>query len=145
MNKKSFNERVERISQSPNPPPFDCQDRIKILSDIRDRKCHIVKVEGNDQHPSYTYSVGLWHHFGHPEFITFSQSEQSGEQLIDDMQKLVKVGQPPAIQHPSGQPPEDYPVKLQPITDEQWSRNFLSLADWFYDHDFFPVLELFPN
>jgi hypothetical protein len=136
MKKTSFNERLERLL--PNNLPTAFQDRV--LSDIRDRKCHIVKVEGCDRHPSYSYSVGLWHHFGHPEFITFSQPQQMGEQLIDDMQKLVKVGQPPVVQL---QPKENYPVKLQPIHDSQWISDFLSLADWFYDRESFPVLELF--
>jgi hypothetical protein len=135
MKKTSFNERLERLL--PNTLPTAFQDRV--LNDIRDRKCHIVKVEGCDQYPSYSYSVGLWHHFGHPEFITFSQPQQMGEQLIDDMQKLVKVGQPPVVQPHK----ENYPVKLQPIHDSQWISSFLSLADWFYDRESFPVLELF--
>ncbi|MEO0374743.1 MAG: DUF4262 domain-containing protein [Cyanobacteria bacterium P01_A01_bin.17] len=143
MKKTSFNERLERLSQSRTILPPDCQDQV--LSDIRDRKCHIVKVEGNDQHPSYAYSVGLWHHFGHPEFVTFSQPEQIGEQLIDDMQKLVKVGQPPVVQPAQEGSELNYPVKLHPIDNAQWARDFLPLADWFYDRESFPVLELFPN
>lgn len=141
MKKTSFNERLARLSQSTLPP--DCQDQV--LSDIRDRKCHIVKVKGNHLHPSYTYSVGLWHHFGHPEIITFSQPEQRGEQLIDDIQKIVKVGQPPVVNEESGALEAHYPIKLQSIEDEQWTRDFLPLANWFYDRESFPVLELFPN
>lgn len=143
MKRTSFNERLERLSQSPTDLPLDCQEQF--LNDIRDRKCHIVKVEGNEQHPSYTYSVGLWHHFGHPEFITFSQPDQNGEQLIDDMQKLVKVGQPPAIPQTPDAPAQDYPIKLQPINDQKWIQDFLSLADWFYACESFPVVELFQN
>ena len=140
MKKTSFSERLERLSQSQNNLPSAFQDQV--LNNIRDRKCHIVTVEGNDQHPGYAYSVGLWHHFGHPEIITFNQPEQKSEKLIDDMQQLVKVGQPPLVHQEER---EHYPVKLQPIDDGQWISSFLNLADWFYDRESFPVLELFCN
>jgi Domain of unknown function (DUF4262) len=143
MKKTSFNQRLERLSQSGHCPPL--QDTEAVLNDIRDRKCHIVKVKGDDQRLDYAYSIGLWHHFNHPEIIAFGSPEQVGEQLIDDIQALVKVGQPPPIRQTLGQPAAEYPVQLQPIEDEQWIRHFLRGADWFYDQESFPVLELLWN
>lgn len=113
-----------------------------MLNEIRDRKCYIVKVTGNDQQPDYAYSIGLWHHFNHPEVIAFGPPDQVGEQLIGDIQTLVKVGQPPPVQQALGLPAERYSACLQPIEDQQWIRHFLKGADWFYDRESFPVLEL---
>ncbi|MGF1600547.1 MAG: DUF4262 domain-containing protein [Thermosynechococcaceae cyanobacterium] len=140
MKKTSFNQRLERLLSSGSCPPLSYPEQV--LDDIRDRKCHIVKVIGNDQQPDYAYSIGLWHHFNHPEVIAFGPPDPVGEKLIRDIQTLVKVGQPPPIQQALGLPVQNGPAHLQPIADEQWIRHFLNGADWFYDRESFPVLEL---
>ncbi len=143
MKKTSFNQRLERLSQSENRLPPLCQDRV--LNDIRQHKCHIVTVPESDGQPGYTYSTGLWHNFEHPEIITFGLPESVGEKLIDDMQKLVKVGQPPVVKQALGKSEDHYPVELQPIEDEQWINQYLPLANWFYARESFPVLEILWN
>lgn len=137
MKKASFSQRLERLDQARLSPAAQQW----ILGNIREHKCHIATVEGTAERPSYAYSVGLWHHFGYPEIIAFGPPQQTCEQLIDDIQTLVKVGQPPPVQQQFGQSEAHYPVELQPIEDDQWISDFLQLADWFYAHDPFPVLE----
>ncbi len=115
----------------------------EMLDNIRTRRFHLTTVDTEGVEPTPVYSVGLWHHFNHPEIVTFGLPEQVAKDLITDMIYLIKMGQPPAMSTPLGQVNGHYPVRLEPVTDRNLVHTHLPMAVWFYEGDTFPVLQLF--
>lgn len=101
----------------------------------------IAQCDGNEK-LNHFYSVGFWHSFQHPEIMIIGLSEQDGMRLLTDMQTLIKLGHRPTVGTPLGKKDGCYPIQLEPLCDRDMIRQLLPMADWFYEGDSFPVLQL---
>ena len=113
-----------------------------LLSYLHSENCHWVTSLVKPDMTPVVYSVGLWCSFQHPEIIVLGVSDLVGKALLSDMHALIKLGQMPAVDVPLGQMKDYYPVKLQPVSDRQFIREHLPMANWFYGGESFPVLQL---
>jgi Domain of unknown function (DUF4262) len=56
-----------------NRLPMAADDSVgsKILLDIKDHGWHRMGVYGEEDRPSWVYTIGLNHTYGHPEIVVF--------------------------------------------------------------------------
>lgn len=142
MNRQSqLKERITQLRLDENEERRRLQQ--DVLNHLRREQCYVISMESLEGSLNAVYTVGLWHSFKHPEIMILGIPEGVGQRLLSDMRDLIKIGQPPAVGCPVGRRVEYYPVRLEPVGDRDFIRQYLSMADWFYSDDPFPVLQLF--
>ncbi|MGC6488749.1 MAG: DUF4262 domain-containing protein [Planctomycetota bacterium] len=54
----------------------------ELLQHIAEHKAHVMHVTDDDGVPTFSYTVGLWHHFEQPEVIVFGLAVEAAEELL---------------------------------------------------------------
>ena len=118
---------------------LDGSDR-KLLSDIDRVGWHVVMILEEDGTPGWSFSVGLFETFKHPEVVVFGLPLELSGQVINGIGADIQKGKT----FESGQ---EYPEILdgvlctyRPVL-RQWYRPFLGYAMWYYRGLEFPVLQ----
>lgn len=128
----------------PLPHPEDESDR-QLLHDVKTHGWHVIHVGvsvGEDSIGSgWSYSIGLFRTFGHPEFIIVGIPPSTAEAIINDLGTRVKNGA--RFRTGMGDPDvlENYEVRFISMRMDQY-RTHLGYALWFYCGTGFPVLQV---
>ena len=117
----------------------------KLVGDVTAHGWHVVKVAEDDQGPGFTYTVGLWQSFRHPEVILVGLPGETAHVILNDLGEAVRRGEHFEAGTESEVFLEGYPVTFRPVPeDRQWP--YFGFARWFYDGGAFPALQLvFPD
>jgi Domain of unknown function (DUF4262) len=126
------------------PHPEDEADG-QLLHDVETHGWHIVHVGvpiGEESTgPGWSYSVGLFRTFGHPEFIIVGIPPSAAEAVINDLGSRVKDGQRFRTGTRDADVLENYEVCFISMRMDQY-RAHLGYALWFYCGMAFPVLQV---
>ena len=68
-------------------PSLDAQER-KALEDVQQHGLHLVHVLPNGDTPGWTYSIGLWHNYRHPELVVFGLSREVCHEVLNHAASL---------------------------------------------------------
>ncbi len=71
------------------PEPRDEHEE-KAISDIRSFGLHIVNVLEDGELPNFSYSVGLWHTYKHPEVIIFGLEQSVSMWILNEIGRRAK-------------------------------------------------------
>jgi hypothetical protein len=116
----------------------DC-DR-KLLADIDRVGWHVVMIPEEDGTPGWSFSVGLFRTFNHPEVVVFGLPLELSGEVINGIGADIRKGKV----FESGQ---EYPEILEGVlctfrpVVQRWYRPFLGYAAWYYRGPKFPVLQ----
>ncbi|EEF58553.1 DUF4262 domain-containing protein [Pedosphaera parvula] len=124
------------------PKPEDARDD-KLIRDIINHKCQIISIPEDKHGPAYSFSVGLYLHFMHPEIVIFSLQPKTAAITINNICRLIQQGR--RFQH--GDTVHDLfdTVDVAMIdVDRRCYGYFLGTALWFYRsiNEEFPTLQL---
>ena len=126
------------------PDPQDDTDR-KLLEDVDQHGWHIIRVPGSDEVPSWAFSIGVFHTFGHPEIVVFGLPLENLHQIINSIGRAIRQGGsfPPDSQ--SDDVLEGRSCLFRAV-HEAWYKPFLGYAIWFYQGTSFPAVQcLWPD
>jgi len=71
-------------------PEDECDS--KMLDDVRKFGWHVVGILGDDEGPPYSFSVGLYLTFGHPEIVVMGMDHEAAQQTINRIGALIQSG-----------------------------------------------------
>ena len=121
--------------------PEDATEQ-KICADVAQHGCHIVTILEDSEGPTYSFSIGLYLNFQHPEIVIFGLSQQTAATAINDIYTKVENGR----QFQVGESSDEFFTKTK-LTFIEFPpsayHEFLGCARWFYrslDYKF-PVLQ----
>ena len=63
----------------------------KTLSDIKNHGLHIVHVFGDEENPRFSYTVGLFENYLHPEIIILGLKRELAQVLLNNMAYDIKM------------------------------------------------------
>jgi hypothetical protein len=118
---------------------LDDSDR-KLLSDIDRVGWHVVMIPEEDGTPGWSFSVGLFKTFNHPEVVVFGLPLELSGQVINGVGADIQKGK-------TFEPGREYPEILEGVlctfrpVVQRWYRPFLGYAGWYYRGPEFPVLQ----
>ncbi len=115
----------------------------KLLADVKEYGCHILNVAG-DGRSDFSYSVGLYANFGHPEIVIIGLPSGTAMSLINAVRDRAASGAPVADGTMSDGLVRGYPVAFVRVEQEHFVDRF-GFANWFYRSlapGGFPVLQL---
>lgn len=122
------------------PDPEDDRDR-KLLADVARVGWAVVGIPEDDIRPGFTFSVGLYRTFGHPEVILIGLPLRVAYQLVNAVGAAVKAG----VRYEGGQFSDDlvegYPAAFVAVERAHY-REYLGTAGWFYRGWDFPAVQL---
>jgi hypothetical protein len=67
-------------------------DDASIAQSVQEYGWHALAVEGEGDNPSFIYTIGLAHTFGHPELVVLGLGPRVGHRLLADMVDDIKGG-----------------------------------------------------
>jgi len=121
------------------PVPEDDGDR-QLLSDVRSFGWHLIGIEADDEGPAFAYTVGLYHSFGHPEFVVFGLPVTTLFGILNALSEAVKAGDRFCGNEETDRALDDLNVQLREV-DPACYREYLGYARWLYASNDFPVLQ----
>ena len=119
----------------------NCIDDEKLIKDIKEFGWAVIMIEATDYLPSFSYTIGLWKNYNHPELIAFGLTTKTLHSILNIGGALAKEG---AILQ-TGREYEDFfdNGSTQFINvDKRNIKDYLGYAIWFNKTNEFPVLQL---
>ncbi len=113
-----------------------------ILKNIREHQLHIAYVEGDGYNPSFTYSIGLYKEFDHPELILIGLPAETAGAIINNIKDEIQKGEKytEGINYMNFL--VDLPIQFVNVRKEHYP-DYLGYAGWYNDNSFdFPTLQL---
>jgi len=118
---------------------MDAADR-KLLADVQEYGWHKITVSEDAEGPGFTYTIGLFHSFQHPEVIVFGLPDERMRLIVDSIAELVQSGVTLADGSESDQILEHYSCTFRAVLPVHYPAH-LGYARWFYKAREFPVLQ----
>jgi hypothetical protein len=128
------------MATKPLPEPEDDQDR-DILAQIAEFGWSVLGIEQDDEGPSYSFSVGLFHTLDVPELLVVGQKPQNAQGLINHVGELMREGRRFADGERAEGILEGYPAVLVAV-DPRYYREYLGYARWVNRGSDFPALQI---
>ena len=117
----------------------------KQLSDIKEYGLHVLHVLEGEKGPTFSYSVGLFHNYQHPEIIMIGLKRDLAHILINNIGYDVKHGKAYKSGHFYDNILDNYECLMVEM-DAKYYDEYLGQAIRFYKNNDFPVLQcLYPT
>lgn len=116
--------------------------RQKIVHDVNVFGWHVMQVLPGQAHPGWSYSIGLYRNFHHPEVVVFGLGPDTMHAVINIVGRAARAGR----SFGDGDVSEELLVRYActfRFVDSVWYPHLLGFATWFYDSGTFPVLQVF--
>jgi Domain of unknown function (DUF4262) len=125
----------------PPIPSDDCER--KVLSDVKNFGWHVINILPDENGPQYSFSIGLYHKFGHPELLVMGLPHPVGHQLINSAAEQIAAGKSFRSLDRADELAEGFTCGFLPVSVMRY-KEYLGCAIWFY-HSLkhpFPALQL---
>lgn len=128
-----------------NEEPHNCKSIDDLLADtvlnIEKYGLQVISVKGSAYLPSFTYSIGLWQTYRHPELICFGLSTDLMHALINDVAAIIKQGEHIEAGKPYYNIFKNSPAEFLTV-DPDNINDYFGVAIRHYKHDEFPAIQL---
>ncbi|MEO7984136.1 MAG: DUF4262 domain-containing protein [Bacteroidota bacterium] len=65
----------------------------KLINDINEYGLHVIRVMEDESGPAFTYSVGLYHSYKHPEVLIIGLKQELSHSIINEIGERIKNGE----------------------------------------------------
>jgi len=113
----------------------------KVVDDIREHGWHVRMVSGDAIYPPFSYTVGLYATFAHPELIVVGLPGDRAHRLLNEAGTLIRGGTTFQVGAVSDLLIPQYSCTFRAVPDVQFEY-FLGAALQHYDGTRFPCLQL---
>lgn len=115
----------------------------KIKNDVREHGMHIIGVMGDASGPPFSYSIGLYANYKHPEIIICGMDQQTAHTVINCcIGDLIKEGKVFSDGQTSSELLQGYDCAFREVSVVHY-QEYLGQAQWFYQGNAFPCLQCF--
>ncbi|GAB3361408.1 DUF4262 domain-containing protein [Lysobacter tyrosinilyticus] len=112
-----------------------------VLRNIGEHGWHFTHVFGDDEGPSFSYSVGLLSSYNHPEIILFGLPQEAAHGLVSLIADRAASGDPIDLSKPSDEIIQGYPCIFVEVS--RMNREEYALSDcWLYQDSDFSMYQL---
>ncbi len=113
----------------------------KLLDDIAQYGWHCVGILSEDEDGPYSFSVGLFQTFGHPELVIFGLTSEVAHQILSIAVTAIRSGQPLDLTQPTDALLEGYACRFVDVPKSEYYEH-LGFARWYYRGDSFPACQV---
>jgi hypothetical protein len=106
--------------------------------------CHLMGVYPNeeDDEPEFTYSIGLWYNFQHPEILCLGLPNRVSGGLINEYAQEIADGNAPPLDTPlDGVLADGYQLQFK-LCSNKAKTEYTCWASWFNGGLHYPVIQM---
>jgi hypothetical protein len=74
----------------------------KVLADINEYGCHVTNVIEDDDHPPWSFTIGLYESWDHAELIIIGRSRATSQEMLETLATDIEMNCPPDLTDPDG-------------------------------------------
>ena len=116
-----------------------------VLSNISEFGWHCVNVIEDDGHPPWSFTIGLFETWDHPELIVIGRSRATSHEMLKTLATQIEDGDPPNLADREPYPLLGIPCHFLEVNPRYYS-DYVGFALWFYRKRQFPLYQIvWPN
>ncbi len=121
------------------------KDRIeeKILSSIKNHGAYIAHVLGDEEHVRFSYTIGLYESYLHPEIIIIGLKHELSQILLSNMAYEIKEGKTFTTEEYHKGILDNFLCYFGDVPKSKY-KEYVGLAIWFYEGYKFPLVQCVP-
>lgn len=118
----------------------DASER-KVLSDIAEFGWHCVHIMDEGDLVEYSFTVGLFQSYRHPELIVFGMASDIAHQILSIAAQEAKRGAPIDLSAPTDALLKDYSCCFVQVPTSEYYEH-VGFARWYYQGNDFPLVQI---
>lgn len=112
----------------------------KALANIKKYGLHILHVFGDEEHSHFSYTVGLFENYLHPEIIIIGLKYELSQVLLNNMAFDIKNGKNFTAGEFHEGVLDDFLCYFEEVPKNEY-REYVGWANWFYEGNNFPLVQ----
>lgn len=112
----------------------------QVVTDVANFGWHVVNIMEENGLPGWSFSIGLFANYDHPEIVVFGLGVELGHRVINGLGERIKAGNRMEADHQYGEILANVECTFKPV-QKKWYKWILGYARWYYDGNKFPVLQ----
>jgi hypothetical protein len=112
-----------------------------IVADVTTYGWHVMHVMADSTGPGWSFSIGLFHTFGHPELLVFGLPSNIAQPIINDLGSRIRSGAAFAHGVTDSDVLQHHAVHFVTVPPSAFGSH-LGYAVWFYGQHQFPSLQI---
>lgn len=113
----------------------------KVLADVEEFGWHCVHIHTEHGLPEFTFTVGLYRSFTHPELIIFGLPSTTAHRILSIAADAVRSGAPLDLSKPTDALLNSYTCCFAEVPKDQYYEH-VGCARWYYEGDDFPLYQV---
>ena len=119
----------------------DDRNEQRVISNIAEFGWHCVNIMADGPLCEYSFTVGLYKNYGHPELIIFGLGSDIAHEILTIAANAAKAGAPIDLSQTSDAFIDDYPCCFGEVPKSEY-RAHVGYARWYYLGDSFPLYQI---
>ena len=111
------------------------------LKNIEDYGCHVLHVLEEDEHPGFSYSVGIEKSSGRPELIVIGLDQEIAHWIVNEYNSRIQSGEIFETNEFYSDFLEGFEVTFKAVEKKHFTEYF-GLGKWLYNGEDFNALQL---
>ncbi|MBA2079490.1 MAG: DUF4262 domain-containing protein [Rhodanobacter sp.] len=113
----------------------------KVLDDIAKFGWHCISIFAEGEEAEYSFTVGLFQSFGHPELIIFGLAPQVAHQILCIAADAARSGHPLDLAQPSDALVNNYLCCFTQVPASAYQA-YVGFGRWYYGGNAFPLYQV---
>lgn len=113
----------------------------QLLANVEKYGWHCTSVGAAEGRPTFTYTVGLYRSYGHPELLVYGLRAQTAHSMLSRVAAAASSAQAMDLNRPTAELVKGYDCVFVPVPAEAYAPHVLS-ALWFYEGAGFPLYQI---
>jgi hypothetical protein len=113
----------------------------KVLADISEYGWHCMNVVEDDGQPPWSFTIGLYETWAHPELIITGRSRATAHEMLSCLVAEIEDGRPPDLTDPSAYTLVGIPCRFLEVHARHYT-DYVGFARWFYRGKHFPLYQI---
>jgi Domain of unknown function (DUF4262) len=112
-----------------------------VIANVNEYGWHCVNVLEDDGHPSWSYTIGLYETWEHPELIVIGRSRATSHAMLKTLSDDIELNDPPNLTDPNGHLLLGMTCHFLEVNPRYYS-DYVGFALWFYRKRKFPLYQI---
>ena len=113
----------------------------KVIDDIANFGWHCVNILADGEHVAYSFTVGLFHSYGHPELIIFGLPSETAHQVLAIAADAAKSGSPLDLAQTTDALLNNYHCCFAEVPLTEYYEH-VGYCRWYYQGNDFPLYQI---
>jgi hypothetical protein len=113
----------------------------KVLTDINEYGWTAINILEDDGHPPWSFTIGLYETWNHPEFIVIGRSRATSHAMLKALSLDIELNCPPDLTDPGGFLILGMKCHFLEVNTRYYS-DYVGFAKWFYRKRHFPLFQI---